>query len=167
MKATLSTPVGDCLFEGRTDHIDLWNNVYRVIDYKTGSVYTSDLKIPVRHKEDTDLDFLKAIPEKALQLLIYKYLYLKTHPDIAPGQVVAEIHGLRYSGTIVFGLTQTEPKDKDTEAIMFLDDQNFIADMEALLTAAMTELLDPDIPFVQAETDDHCKYCDFKVICKR
>ena len=87
-------------------------------------------------------------------------------PDITPEQVAAEIHGLRYSNTITFGLTQTPPK-KNEPCVPFLTDDNFIADMETLLTAAMTELLDPEIPFVQASNDDHCKYCEFKVICKR
>lgn len=165
LKATLSTPVGDCLFSGHADHIDLWGNTYRVIDYKTGSVHVSDLKVPVRKEEDTDIDFLKSIPEKALQLLIYKYLYIREH-QIHPEQVTAEIHGLRYSNTIVFGLSQTPPK-KNEEFVPCLDDDNFIADMEALLTAFVTELLDPEIPFVQAEKDDKCEYCEFRVMCKR
>ena len=164
LTATLSTPVGKCLFWGRTDHIDRWNNTYRVIDYKTGSVKTDDLKIPVRKAGDIDLDFLRTIPEKALQLLMYKYLYLKNH-NINPEQVAAEIHGLRYANTIVFGLSQA-PTKKDDD-IAFLTDNSFIADMEVLLTAAMTELLDPETDFEQAKNTDKCKFCEFKAICKR
>lgn len=165
LTTTLSTPVGKCLFWGRTDHIDLWNNTYRVIDYKTGTVKTDDLNVPARQAEDTDLSYLKSIPEKALQLLMYKYLYLKNH-NIKPEQVAAEIHGLRYANTIVFGLSQT-PNKKSDGNVAFLGDDSFIDDMEALLTAAMAELLDPETAFVQAENTDKCKFCEFKGICRR
>ena len=35
------------------------------------------------------------------------------------------------------------------------------------LKAVIEEMLDTDIPFVQAEDDKKCKYCDYKLICKR
>ena len=95
-----------------------------------------------------------------MQLLIYKYLYLKTTPNMTPDKVTAAIHGLKYK-RIEFnlGFQKTETP--------FLSDDTFIDDMEALLKAVVNELLDKDIPFVQAEDDKKCSYCDFKRICKR
>ena len=166
LTATLPTPFGEAKFAGRTDRIDRCGNLIRVIDYKTGHVELSDLKIPVRHQNETDLDFLKLIPEKAVQLLLYKYMYLKENQDIAPIQVIAAIHGLRYGKTIEFGLTQAKPTKND-DALPFLDDDTFIADMEVMLKAVVTEMLDTEVPFVQTEDEKRCRNCDFKGICGR
>ena len=166
LEAKLLTPNGDAKFAGRTDRIDRCGNLIRVIDYKTGHVELSDLKIPVRHQDGTDLDFLKLIPEKAVQLLLYKYMYLKESQNIAPSQVIAAIHGLRYGKTIEFGLTQAKPTKND-EALPFLDDGTFIADMEDMLKAVVAEMLDTEVPFVQTEDEKKCRNCDFKGICGR
>ena len=162
LKARLSTPDGDCLFVGRTDRIDQWGNVVRVIDYKTGTVENANVTLPVRKATDDDLAFLKTIPEKALQLLLYKYLYLKENPAVAPSYVEAAIHGLRYRNTIVFSL---HPNGKD--GVPFLEDDTFIDDMEKMLRAVVAEMLDTETPFVQTDDNSHCLNCDFCAICKR
>ena len=168
LKTKLQTPHGDCLFYGRTDRIDRFKELIRVIDYKTGHVNSSDLKVPVHHQSESDLDYLKQIPEKALQLLLYKYMYLKENPNIAPEQVTAAIHGLKYANAIEFNLTKASPTKNDTDAdIAFLEDDRFIPDMEALLQAVVGEMLETAIPFTQAEDDKKCSYCEFKLICKR
>ena len=168
LKSNLPTGHGDCIFYGRTDRIDQFEGLIRVIDYKTGHVNSTDLKVPVRHQNENDLDYLKKIPEKALQLLLYKYMYLKENPNIAPEQVTAAIHGLKYANNIEFNLAKANPTKNDTDAdTAFLDDSTFIHDMESMLKAVIDEMLDTEIPFVQAEDDKKCGYCDFKLICKR
>ena len=165
LKAWFATPFGECLTKGRTDRIDQWGEMIRVIDYKTGYVDSHDLQVPVRHHDDSNLDYLKTIPDKALQLLLYKYMYLKEHPETAASQVEATIHGLRYGNTIEFGLTHTPPKKDDEQA--FLEDDTFIPDMEALLRALVAEMLDAETPFIQTDDKKRCKNCDFNLICKR
>ena len=78
----------------------------------------------------------------------------------------AAIHGLRYSKTIEFGLTQASPK-KGEAFVPFLEDEDFVANIEAMLSAVITELFDPSVPFTQTEDDRKCGYCDFKLICGR
>ena len=168
LRTHLQTDHGDFIFYGRADRIDQFDGLTRVIDYKTGHVDNSDLKVPVRHNSDSDLDYLRLIPDKALQLLLYKYMYLKENPNIAPEQVTAAIHGLKYASTIEFSLTKANPTKSDTDAdTSFLEDATFFRDMEAMLNAVTSEMLDPNIPFTQAEDDKKCSYCDFKLICKR
>jgi hypothetical protein len=168
LKAVLSAPFGQCLFKGRTDRIDQWGGIVRVIDYKTGRVENADLKVPVRHRSDSDLDYLKQIPEKALQLLLYQYMYLKGNPNLSPEQVSGAIHGLKYANAIEFSLTKATPSKSDTDAdTTFLEGDNFIPDMEAMLGAIITEMLDTEIPFSQTEDEKHCRNCDFKGICRR
>jgi len=168
LKTKLETTQGDCIFYGRTDRIDQYGDLIRVIDYKTGHVGNADVRIPVRHQSESDLDYLKQIPEKALQLLLYKYLYLNENQNIKPKQVTAAIHGLKYAHDIEFGLMKASPTKSDSDAYPgFLEDSTFTPDMEAMLEALVSEMLNPDIPFVQAEDDKKCRYCDFKLICKR
>jgi CRISPR/Cas system-associated exonuclease Cas4 (RecB family) len=168
LKTKLATAHGDSLFYGRTDRIDQYEGLVRVIDYKTGHVDNSDLKVPVRHNGENDLEYLKLIPEKALQLLLYKYLYLKGNPTLSPEQVAGAIHGLKYAHDIEFGLSKAFPKKDDADAnTTFLEGDNFIPDMEAMLKSVVDEMLDPSIPFTQAEDDKKCSYCEFRLICKR
>ncbi len=168
LRSNLPTSHGDCIFYGRTDRIDRFDGLIRVIDYKTGHVASSDLKVPVRHQSESDLDYLKQIPEKALQLLLYKYLYIKENPSIAPEQVTAAIHGLKYAHDIEFGLSKATPKKDDKDADPnYLEDSSFVCDMEAMLEAVVSEMLDTGTPFVQAEDDKKCSYCEFRLICKR
>lgn len=166
LETYLATPTGNCKIWGFTDHIDRLGGTYRVIDFKTGKVENKDLTLPVRLQDITGIDYLKTIPDKALQLLIYKYLYLKAHSDIEPQNVAAEIHGLRYSNTIVFGLTKEKAKD-GTTVVDCLNDDTFITDMEALLCAAITDLLNTENPFEQTDDEKKCKNCAFQQICKR
>lgn len=166
LRACLKTSQGDYVFSGRADRIDRFGGVIRVIDYKTGHVDNADLKLPVRHHSDSDLDYLRTIPDKALQLLLYKYMYLKGHPAQEP--VEGAIHGLKYAHTIEFSLSKAVPKDNDSDAnVDFLGDNSFISDMEAMLEAVVNEMLDTEKPFEQTKDDDKCKHCEFKLICKR
>ena len=161
LKAVLPSAAGDCLFSGRTDRIDSWGGLIRVIDYKTGKVENSDLAVPAQNPEDNDLDYLKSIPEKALQLLLYKFMYLNENQDISPSQVEVGIHCLRHAGNIGFSLTYA--KGDETR----WDDANFMSTMETLLQSFVKELFDETIPFAQTPDDKKCRYCDFKEICGR
>ena len=168
LKATLHTNHGDFIFSGRVDRIDQLDDLIRVIDYKTGHVDSSDLKVPVRHHSENDLDYLKQIPEKALQLLLYKYMYLRENPMLTPEHVDGAIHGLKYAHNIDFCLSKASPKKEDADVYTnFLEGNAFINDMEKMLNAALLEMLDTSIPFTQAEDDKKCSYCEFKLICKR
>ena len=168
LRTKCQTKYSESSFYGRTDRIDRFGGLTRVIDYKTGQVSGGDLRVPVRHHSDSDIEYLRMIPEKALQLLLYKYLYLKKDTTLPPDQVIGAIHGLRYPSSIEFSLTKTSPKNDDVDADpTFLDDASFIHDMEAMLEALVGEMLDTEIPFVQTEDHNKCEYCDFKLICKR
>ena len=168
LTALMKAPFEKCRFTGRTDRIDQFGDTIRVIDYKTGHVDSADLKMPVRHHSESDLEYLRQIPDKALQLLLYKYMFLKENPSFSPNQVTGAIHGLKYAHAIEFGLTKATPKKDDGDAdANFLEDSNFINDMEALLEAGVAEMLDTEIPFMQAENDKKCGYCEFRLICKR
>ena len=62
---------------GKIDRIDRFNGTTRIIDYKTGSVSPSALKIKDFELLATDYTY-----SKALQLLIYSYMYAKKNPSL-------------------------------------------------------------------------------------
>ena len=136
--------------KGKADRIDCRDGVYRIIDYKTGHIEDRDVKVP-----KTIID-LHDIPEKALQLLIYKYLYLKNHPTTSPNNVTAALFGLR-NRQVCFELkVEYPPLEED-----------FMATMEQLLAEALRSLMDRSKPYSQPVDTKvkPCHFCDFKAIC--
>ena len=82
--------------------------------------------------------------------------------------MTAAIHGLKYANAIEYSLAKASPTKSDTDAdSCFLEDDSFAHDMEAMLSAVVDEMLDKEIPFEQAQDDQKCSYCEFKLICKR
>ncbi|MRJ10265.1 PD-(D/E)XK nuclease family protein [Ornithobacterium rhinotracheale] len=77
-------------FFGKIDRVESLNGMIRVIDYKTGGLQDNELKF----SERTWLNFAKDHNStKAIQLLIYCYMYLTEHPN---QRVAAGIYPLRF-----------------------------------------------------------------------
>lgn len=135
---------------GRYDRMDKIGDTIRVIDYKTGRVDETDLNIGKK-------DF-KDISDKAMQLLIYKYLYVMNHNDVAPSNLTAGIFGMQKLSKGLFELKMDSSTHKD---------EDFIEECESVLGDIFAELFDKEVPFTKTEDINHCSYCDFKTICKR
>ena len=149
LSTTIEVDGTTCCISGTADRIDCCDGITRIIDYKTGEVDEAEVKVP------QDVESLRDIPEKAIQLLIYKYLYLKNNPQ-PHSNVSAAIFGLR-SRQVCFEL------EVENEAL----NQDFISTMEELLATAFRSLMDRSEPFSQP-TDKKikpCRFCDFKTIC--
>ena len=136
--------------KGKADRIDRNNGMIRIIDYKTGTVKNDHVKVP------KVITSLKEMPDKAVQLLIYKYLYLKNHPEVSPDQVTAAIYGLRYE-QMVFNLKV------DNQEL----EEDFMNTMEDLLGELLVEMMDLSTPYQQTtdKKNKPCRYCDFKNLC--
>lgn len=154
LEHTLSTTIEvngvRCTIAGKADRIDCRNGVVRIIDYKTGQLKEADVKVPSEFSDLID------IPEKAMQLLIYKYLYLKEHPGTDPDKVTASLYGLKQKQVCLNLQVDHEP----------LNDA-FVDTMEAILKEVLSSMMDRTTGFVQpdATTKRPCKYCDFNGIC--
>ena len=166
LNATCETPDGPCLFSGTADRIDRFDDHLRVIDYKTGTVTNENVTLPNHYDGISDLDYLRSIPEKALQLLLYQYMYLKNNDGEQPDNVQGIIHALKYSSNIEFRLRKSSRSGNGT-IIPFLESSTFINDMEKMLSAVAQEIMDPDILFAQTDDTKKCEHCDFKEICRR
>ena len=160
--------IGDCKINlaGYADRIDKVINknetIIRIIDYKTGSVSDDDVKISDKKNS------LSELPEKSLQLLIYKYLCRKMNNGIncfKVNKIEPAIYGLLRMNNVNFPLVNNS-KDlfKSNEEC---DDETFIENCDRLFKELIEEILNPDIKFTQTKKTDNCKYCSFKNICKR
>ena len=140
---------------GFADRIDKVNDDIRVIDYKTGKVDSEDVSIGKSVTAITDMR------EKALQLLMYKYLYLQNNKGIDADKIKPAIISLKSlkktkGGTFDLDIAQEHELNKSFEDVC----TRYFEDL-------LAEIFNKDIPFVQCEKTDDCKYCDFKSICKR
>lgn len=153
-------PLGD----GRTvkvggiaDRIDsLDSGDLRVVDYKTGSL----------HLEFGGVESLfegegRQSLGNLLQTMIYSMvLYHNFSRNVQPALYFARyIHNEDYS-----------PRLMDKQRGVEVDYASYAEEFEQLLGERLRELFDRRIPFRRCgkeEADKVCKYCDFKVICKR
>ena len=137
---------------GKADRIDKVVNEIRVIDYKTGKVNPSDVKIGDK------VTGITSMAEKSIQLMMYKYLYLYMHPELKQEQIKPGIVGFQKLSHGLYNLEISENHELSTSfedtCTKYLDD--FVA-----------ELFDKDIPFAQTDDEKTCSFCDFKSICKR
>ena len=154
MEHTLSTQLvvngTQFTISGKADRIDRRDGAVRIIDYKTGILQDQDVKVSKK------TDSVSDIPEKALQLMIYKYLYLKEHPEVRPDSVTASLYGLK-NKKMCF--------DLNVELQALKDD--FMGYMETLLTETLASIIDPNMPFTQSNDAKlkPCHFCPAKAIC--
>jgi hypothetical protein len=137
--------------KGTIDRVDESDNVIRIIDYKTGKVEEKDLKIT-----EIDRESIENKP-KALQLLIYYFLFLKNSPAYNSSRIQPGIYKLLRSGSGLIPLHLPEIKDE----IQYTDA------IEIMLKEIVNEIFDVNLTFDQTSDFDQCRYCSFKDICER
>lgn len=131
---------------GKIDRVDRIDDVYRIIDYKTG---TSRL-----NKSPISANWEKRNPVQNWQLLFYGYL-LKDH--------------LQHR---TFELGHYTLKDKNLYAPMHIGQKTTYSDEDLeefgkVLIQLIDEMTDPETPFQQTSNTNHCKYCVFNTFCER
>ena len=149
-------------FADRIDKvIESRDETLRIIDYKTGNVKDEDVRIS--DKKTSLID----IPEKSLQLLIYKYLYRKMNNgknDVKVNKIEPAIYGMLRMDNVYFPLVNHSEVFKSDEEC---DDETFMENCDRLFKELIEEILNPDIKFTQTSKLDNCYYCSFKSICKK
>lgn len=153
-------PLGD----GRTvkvggiaDRIDsLDSGDLRVVDYKTGSLHLEFGGVESLFEGESRQSL-----GNLLQTMIYSMvLYHNFSRNVQPALYFARyIHNDDYS-----------PRLMDKQRGAEVDYASYAEEFEQLLGERLRELFDRRIPFRRCgkeEADKVCKYCDFKVICKR
>ncbi|MEI6407768.1 MAG: PD-(D/E)XK nuclease family protein [Bacteroidota bacterium] len=137
-------------FRGRVDRIDKIDNTIRIIDYKTGFITKSDVKI-----DDQKEILTNPNKSKALQLLQYTLMAPIEYDNF---KIIPGIISLRkpQAGMMALNLNNKEGLNNEDR----LETKN-------IFTQIIKELLDSNINFKQVEDYTRCIFCDFKSICKR
>ncbi len=136
---------------GKADRIDRLDGNLRIVDYKSGNVQDSDLKV-----KSIELDnFNKSkIPEKSFQLLLYSWLYIQSKGIIS---------------SILSGIYSFRRMENDLLTVKIDANDNIsnteIQTFETFLTQLLTEIFDREIPFTQTQDEKTCSYCPFVSIC--
>ena len=140
------------ILHGFADRIDKVNDEIRVIDYKTGKVNPYDVKINDKVVGITEM------AEKSIQLMIYKYLYLKEHRDIPDDKIKPGIVGFQKLSHGLYNLEISEAHELS---------KSFEETCDTYFKDLLAEIFNKDILFAQTEDVKSCSFCDFKNICKR
>lgn len=151
MSRTISIPqqIESVLISGVADRIDRMDGIERVLDYKTGNIKDTKLKIPSFTNNDSLNEiFVNSEYDKALQLFIYKWMY--------EVEKTIEIK----TGIISFR------KIKSPYLMMKMTEDEFeelIPDFEHLIS----EIFNPELPFSQTNDENNCKRCPFVELCSK
>jgi CRISPR/Cas system-associated exonuclease Cas4 (RecB family) len=137
------------------DRIDKKNDVYRVLDYKTGVQNNIFLDVEELFSNDRKLK-----SDAVFQILLYTIMYAENHNEamhVIPGLIY--LRDIYKSDDFMLKL-----KSKYGESFMSISpeiQESFIANLKNLIQ----EILNPDIPFVQTQNSDNCQYCNFRTMC--
>ncbi|MDP2423159.1 MAG: PD-(D/E)XK nuclease family protein [Bacteroidales bacterium] len=146
----LEQPDGSFLnvkIKGQADRIDHCGTQTRVIDFKTGYVDKSKLTV-----KEWDSLLIHGNYDKALQLLIYSWLYARQNNKPLPE-----------AGIISFRLL----KEGFLKVSLPDDSSDAFAQIETVLTTILEAIFNPKLPFDQTSDPENCKYCPFIEICGR
>ena len=159
----LSFHLNNVELHGFADRIDLLNDKLRVIDYKTGSVNPYDVSISANAKQLQDMH------DKSIQLIMYKYLFIKMLNSNAlglDGALIAHIE----EENIVPGIIALQ---KMSNGVFELKVNNadlandFEAQCDIMFEQLISDIFDKNNPFTQTDDTKVCGYCSFRNICKR
>jgi len=144
------------LIGGTIDRIDRKDGRLYIFDYKTGSAELSyPMLISLFDKEN------KTRNKAAFQTLVYSYILHKNQPAIT------NIHPGIYSLRGIFE-DDFDPslrsKEIGNQPVEFVANSDQFEDHFKIL---LKEIFNLEIPFVQTENEEHCKYCSYRQICRR
>lgn len=128
--------------KGKVDRLDRLNGKLRVIDYKTGKVEASKLKVFDWTMLRTEESY-----SKALQLLMYAYMYQQKHRPTEP--LLAGIISFKKlnEGALYFGTKESARGRKVDNAITAETFQLFLEEFEQLIL----EIYNSTIPFTDED----------------
>ena len=151
---TIPHDPGRAVLNGKIDRIDSKDGVVRILDYKTGKAENNFKDVEGLFRQQKDR------PAAVFQTLLYALIYKSNNPSEGK--------------TLVPGLVSRNNLFEDEFRPHLLLDKEELTDateilneFEARLKALVTEIFDPNKPFLQTEITDSCRYCPYKAICYR
>lgn len=141
--------------KGFADRIDRVGNDWQIIDYKTGKVNSTELKIKEWDNLVTD-----PAAAKAFQLVMYAYL----HSTMTAKEKRGISAGIIAMNKIKSGFLPVTIPGNDKSGVASRD---MLLNFEKILQRLLTEIFDPEIPFQQTENREICEKCPFVNLCAR
>lgn len=142
---------------GVIDRVDRREGMIRIIDYKTGSPKQSFENVASLFDREN-----QNRSKEAFQALVYAFLYLEEHPGarVQPGLFITrEIFEKRFDPAFSWGESRRRQP---------LEEFGQLAEeFNTHLLMLVGEIFNRDVPFVQTNIREHCKYCNFREICER
>ncbi len=173
LSCTLKVGARNMTLRGFIDRLQKRDGHIEVIDYKTGKVEDSGLKVSMDSLPEI---FSDPKYEKFIQLFIYALLCKYTDNPIVRNQIGTEPvqcaiisipdanMGNEYIHKAVLAAEKQGRKWVDmTES--FTDE--FLDELEMALKELLSEIVDPQKKFTQTPDPKRCTYCDFKHLCNR
>lgn len=133
---------------GYADRVDQKAGTIRVIDYKTGSVKESDL-----NKIQFDTLFQNTKNDKAIQLLSYAWLLKERYPNDPIQSGIIALRNVNNHFVFI---------GNSPERALYEENIN---EFENSLLDFFEELFNEQIPFIQTDIKQNCKYCPYVNIC--
>lgn len=135
---------------GTADRVDYLDGQLRVVDYKSGSVKESDLRVL-----DAEPD-PHGVPDKWFQVMTYAWLYCRKHSYRGP--LLSGIAPLRSLGAAF--MEARWGKDASTLTAEHIDRFE-----EQILRPLLDELMRQEIPFEAMPDKGRCPYCPMRRTC--
>ena len=148
----LNSDNNKCKIKGTIDRVDIKNDTYRVLDYKTGSVKRNFTEFETLFELNRKND-LNGIT----QVLLYALLFdSENKSHVCPGLI-----------SITELLTDPEHRlKKNKQEFNGLDQEDYNHFLN-LLKTKISEIYDVKMPILQTQELKNCLYCDYKLICMR
>ncbi|MFV0398279.1 MAG: PD-(D/E)XK nuclease family protein, partial [Bacteroidales bacterium] len=137
------------------DRLDQIGEITRVVDYKSGKAEHS-VKSLADLFDSKSKDRRKAI----MQVMLYSLVLWLTdkNPNTRPCiYSLRNIYNPSFNPSVICNELGGSIENFAPYREQFTD----------ALRSLLTEIFDPDVPFSQTEISDHCKYCDFAVLCRK
>ena len=149
--------------KGSIDRVDFKDDVYRIVDYKTGSG-------KLEFKEMTQLfdTMISDRPKAIMQTFMYSMLFGRV---INCKSISPQIFYLKdFFKPNLSNEIEIKPT-KDDESILptgiLKNYYSIDSEFKKEFDKCISEIFDYSKDFEQTKNEDNCKYCDLKNICKR
>lgn len=158
--------------KGFADRIDLHNNSVAILDYKSGQFHSTSFK----SVSDLFTDMKKKhIFQLFFYLLLYKYRDKKEFPadrfpDTFPAAGIIYLRdaltGKNPTHLAQFKLSKKEQDELAKEGKEIPTFEQLADEFEENIKSLINSILTTD-EFCQTDNEDHCAFCDYKLVCQR
>jgi len=144
---------------GIIDRIDKKDNVYRVIDYKTGEPQNTFYSI-----EELFDSGKKKRPKHILQTFLYALIFKNSQTPLKV-KIQPAIFYVRKMQTSNTSSTIFLKQNRKNIEIDNQLTEELLPEFSENLTKVLEEIFNENIPFQQTDNDENCKYCSYNILC--